>query len=92
MQWQKAGRRSDKQQQEIKKNDEPWKRSELKLVVDGPCELAIHVVKQWIADGRPDEDYPGIIPWLNIIESSMIDKNKRLELNDLDGLLGEVDG
>lgn len=90
MQWKKAGRHSESNTNTVK--SEPWKRSELKLVVDGPVELAIHVVKQWIADGRPDEDYPGIIPWLNIIESSVADKNKRLNLNNIDDMLGEIDG
>lgn len=42
--------------------------------------LAIHVVRQWIKDGKPKTSYEGIKPWLSIIKDSLHDKDAKLEL------------
>jgi len=72
--WNKAGR-PRKQPKSSLAVDKPWTKEELSILCaterDGILMLAVHIVKQWIADGKPAADKEGIRMWLNYIRHNM---------------------
>lgn len=52
----------------INVNDKPWTKEEMTLAVDGYLALAEAVVLQWIKDGKPEKDLPGVKPWIGIVK------------------------
>ena len=91
MEWKKQGRKKMKQQPEHKPEwlEQEWTREEQSIIAatkySATSMLAIMVVKQWIHDGRPKSEYDGIVPWLDIIQQSLNDKNNKLCLPQFGG-------
>ena len=85
MNWNKAGRKrkntpltinidcSTNVNIKITIEQAPWTREELQVYKNGPAALARAVVKQWKADGMPDE--PGIKPWIALIKQFEAEDN-----------------
>lgn len=85
MNWNKAGRKrkntpltinidcSTNVNIKINIEQTPWTREELQVYKNGPAALARAVVKQWKADGMPDE--PGIKPWIALIKQFEAEDN-----------------
>ena len=82
-QWRKGGRPSVGN-----RKSKPWTKEELSIICAtekaSAVMLAIAVVRQWIADGKPKKGYEGVKPWLDVIRESYIRKNinnlQRIEL------------
>lgn len=57
------------------KDSTPWTKEELSIIAATERQsitmLAIAVVKQWIADGKPSQDLEAIKTWLNVIKESI---------------------
>ena len=57
----------------------PWTREELSIICAtekaSAVMLAIAVVRQWVADGKPKSGYEGVRPWLAVIRESYLRKN-----------------
>lgn len=92
MEWKKQGRKKVKQpEQKPEWLEQDWTKDEQSIIAatkySATSMLAIMVVKQWIRDGRPKSEYDGIIPWLNIIQQSLNDKNNKLCLPQFGGYL-----
>lgn len=69
-----AGRPRTKEESSETK-ETPWTKEELSIIVATERQsitmLAIAVVKQWIADGKPSQDIDAIKTWLKVIKESM---------------------
>lgn len=64
----------------------PWTKEELSLLCaterDGVLMLAIHVVRRWIADGKPKRDEEGVRVWLDYIRQSIHDEGDTYSIGE----------
>lgn len=78
VEWKKAGR---PRKSEEPKKSKPWTKEELALISsvgnNAYVMLGIAVVRQWIKDGKPQNDKEGIQLWLGIIQDSLKDKDNK---------------
>lgn len=70
MEWNKAGRPRKNPTAATIADDKPWTKNELSIQC-GVVALARAVVKRWVDDGRPESEKFGVMPWLNILCTSV---------------------
>lgn len=83
MQWNKAGRPSNKQKDKPEWLEQAWTKEEQSIIIatenSSIVMLGIAVIKQWIRDGKSKSEYEGIKPWIQIIKDSLSDKNASMQ-------------
>lgn len=85
MMWMKAGRKSTKQMLEMPENEksEQYTKKELRIFKNGAIALAAAVVDQWIQDGKPSADYPGVLPYICMLKAVFKEQDKKKLLSKL---------
>ena len=86
MQWKKAGRPSVKSEVEEKPEwlEQDWTKEEQSIIAATEYAsmgiLAVMVVRQWVRDGKPNSDYEGVKPWIQIIKDSLSYRDQKAML------------
>lgn len=91
MQWNKAGRPRTKPvvvlEEEINTDDVPWTKEERTIAANGIVSIAAAVIKQWIKDGKPQRDYFGVLPWINLLKEYFAEQDKKYLAQNLMNLI-----
>ena len=82
--WQKQGRKKKQPALALNK-EEQYTKEEKRVVKNGVVSIAAAVIKQWILDGRPKCDMPGIMPWINILKQYYHEDDMKKMLNVIPG-------
>lgn len=82
MMWMKAGRKSTKPAQEMPESEQ-YTKKELRIFKNGAVALAAAVVDQWIQDGKPAADYPGVLPYICMLKAVLKEQDKKKLLSKL---------
>jgi hypothetical protein len=90
MKWKKAGRPT-KQSSDNKPEwlEQHWTKEELSMATlsleTSTVSLAVAVIKQWKRDGCPENEKPGILPWVDIIRDYIKEQDSKGGTNEIRG-------
>lgn len=92
MEWNKAGRPRKNPaftmpKVEVEADDEPWTKEERTIAANGIVSMAAAVIRQWIKDGKPQRDYFGVLPWINLLKEYFAEQDKKYLAQNLMNLI-----